>query len=542
MRVLLVNPEMPPSYWTLRQTCRLQGCKTVSPPLGLITVAALLPQEWELRLADLDARPMKEDDWQWAEMVMFTGMIVQRQNLLNLIREAKQRGKTVVVGGPYPTSMPEEVLDAGCDFLVRGEAENTIAFFLDALKKGETGGVFQNREKPDLTTSPVPRFDLLHLNDYVLLSVQTSRGCPFDCEFCDVVSLYGRKPRYKEPRQVLAELTAIQRLGWQREIFFCDDNFIGNKAHARKILDRLIPWSESNGSPYSFWTQTSVNLGHDRAMIDLLTRANFSNVFIGIESPDEDVLALTGKHQNIRHPLEETLNNIRDNGLNVVGSFIIGFDGEKPGAGERIGSLVEATNIPVVMLNLLQPPPHTKLWRRLEKEGRLLEGRLHEAGTNLDSTGGRLIYLPTRPEEQIMSEYFYLWDYLYEPSRFLARTYRYILAMRPTRRALAQSRGEPVTDGHPRRTLPLKQRLKNLVQFLAISWRQGGCPSYRWQYWRQLLGIYRNNPSRLVKYIGICGIGEDMFSLRETLRRKMWPGDSAGDPKERGQARSQGRK
>jgi len=217
--------------------------KTLLQPLGLITVAALFPQEWDLRLVDLNVRPLTEADWDWAEMVMVSAMLCQKDGMLALIKEAKERGKPVVVGGPYPTSVPDDALTAGCDFLIKGEGETAIPLFLAALAEGQTTGVFESAEKPDMSDSPVPRFDLLDLTAYTSMSVQTSRGCPFECEFCDVIALYGRKPRYKRPRQVIAELEAIYKLGWRGEMFVADDNFIGNKEHARAILNELIPWS-----------------------------------------------------------------------------------------------------------------------------------------------------------------------------------------------------------------------------------------------------------------------------------------------------------
>ena len=261
MRVLLINPEFPGSFWSLQQSCELLGRKTLMPPLGLLTLAALLPADWELRLVDLNARPLRPDDWDWAELVMLSGMIVQREGLLNLIREAKARHKTVVVGGPFATSVPQEILEAGADFLVRGEGETTIPLWLAAWQAGETHGVIEPDGRPEMTLSPVPRFDLLNLDDYIIVGIQTSRGCPFNCEFCDIVNLYGRKPRYKSPDQVLAELETLFNLGWRREVFICDDNFIGNQTHARAILKKLIPWMKSHGEPFSFWTQASANLG-----------------------------------------------------------------------------------------------------------------------------------------------------------------------------------------------------------------------------------------------------------------------------------------
>ncbi|MDP3181521.1 MAG: B12-binding domain-containing radical SAM protein [Desulfobaccales bacterium] len=510
MRTLLLNPEMPASFWSFKQSCELAGRKTLLPPLGLITVAALLPREWEFRLVDLNTRQVNEADWAWAESVMISGMLVQKEGLLALTREAKQRGKTVVVGGPYPTSLPQEALDAGADFLIRGEGENTIPLFLSALKEGKRPGIIERKGKPDLTTSPVPRFDLLNFDHYIDLSLQTSRGCPFDCEFCDVVNLYGRKPRYKNPQQVLAELETLYRLGWRGEVFISDDNFIGNQNHARAILDELIPWMQGHGEPFGFWTQTSVNLGFQPDLVNLLTAANFGHIFIGIESPDEAVLTLNRKYQNLRNPLDQSLANITANGLSVVASFIIGFDQEQPGAGDRICTFVEKNNIPLVMLNTLEVLPNTSLWDRLKKEGRLLETR-----TSGNTGGGRLNYLPTRPEAQILTEYVDALDRLYEPRRYLSRTYRSFLTMRPTRRHLALQKGEKARPRVKKERSPFRGALRELTGLLKLIWRQGVKADYRWQFWRQLVGIYQKNPSRLRKYLHSCSMGENMFQLRE---------------------------
>ena len=295
------------------------------------------------------------------------------------------------------------------------------------------------QKKPDLTTSPIPRFDLLRLDDYVTVTIQTSRGCPFDCEFCDVVNLFGRIPRYKRPKQVMAELETLHRLGARGSVFICDDNFIGSKKHAQAFLAELTPWLRSRGEPFTFLTQASVNLGQDPEMIDLMTAANLREVFIGIESPDEKVLQTSHKYHNIKNPLIESLYNLKKNGMGVIGSFIIGLDGETTGAGERICAFVEQTDIPVTMLGVLQAAPHTSLWHRLEKEGRLRRDVGDDAGTF-----SALNYEPDRPEAEIMREYVEAWDYLYEPSRFLARAYRYFLAMRPARRAQAVAAGAPL--------------------------------------------------------------------------------------------------
>jgi radical SAM superfamily enzyme YgiQ (UPF0313 family) len=514
-RVLLINPYMVKSFWNFPKIFKIDGVKTLAPPLGLITVAALLPKEWELRLVDVNVRPVTDQDWQWADLIMVTGMIAQSQSLLALVREAKNRGKPVVAGGPYPTSLPEEVLAAGGDFLVKGEAENALPLFLAALASGQTGGVFHQEAKPALTASPVPRFDLLTLSDYIALAVQTSRGCPYDCEFCDVVNLYGRKPRYKAPQQVLTELEIIYRLGWRKEIFICDDNFIGNKARAKEILHLLIPWLKDHGEPFSFWTQASVDLGQNQELMDLMTEANFSTVILGIESPDQDVLATAHKYQNLRHPLTESITNICANGLTVLGSFIMGFDGEKPGVGQHIASLVEATSMPLVVFNLLQPLPNTKLWRRLEDEGRLVE--VSGSGDLVDT---RLTYRPDRPAAQLIHEYLDCWLQVYEPSRFLARAYRYYQTMRPTRALSASSRGEGSTNAMPEKPRPLAEQLTKLFRCLPFFWRQGVKAPYRRQFWGQIMGIRRHNPSRMYKYLKMCIFVDDISHTREIMRQK----------------------
>jgi radical SAM superfamily enzyme YgiQ (UPF0313 family) len=515
MRALLVCPEFPLSFWSFRKSCRLRGNKTVNPPLGLVTVAALLPSEWELRLADLNTRSLTEQDWQWADLILITAMYIQREGLLALVKEAKRRGKTVAAGGPHPTSLPEAVLEAGCDYVVRGEGENTIPLLLEAMRVGKTG-IIEVDEKPDLTTSPIPRFDLLRLEDYATFTIQTSRGCPFDCEFCDVVNLFGRIPRYKTPKQVIAELEALHRLGARGSVFICDDNFIGSKKHARALLQELTPWLRSRGEPFSFLTQASVNLGQDLEMIDLMTAANLNKVFIGIESPDENVLQTSHKYHNIKNPLVESLRNIKENGVGVIGSFIIGLDRETKGAGERIGAFSEETAIPLVMLGVLQAAPHTRLWHRLEREGRLRQ----DVGDDL-GTFSALNYEPDRPEVDIMQEYVDAWDYLYEPARYLARAYRYHLAMRPARRPQGAAAASPLPqDRVPGQGMAWRRILVEIKAFFRILWWQGLRPSYRGQFWTQMIGMLRQNPTRFIEYIVTCAMGEDLFNMRQVVREK----------------------
>lgn len=506
----------------MQELCHIHGCKSSTVPLGLVTVAALLPPHWQLRLVDLNTSALNGDDWEWADVVLLSAMGVQEASFMNLLREAKARGKTVVAGGPYVSTSPKETLAAGVDLLVKGEAELLMPQVLEDLARGKTGTVYESDTKPDLTISPIPRFDLLRPQDYLSLAIQTTRGCPFDCEFCDVVSLFGRKVRTKSTEQVIAELDAVYRLGGVKDIFFSDDNFVGNKTYARQLLHRIIPWMKQRGEPFTFFTQASVNLGHNPELIDLLTEANFNFIFTGVESPDEEVLQRAHKYQNVANPLAETVQAINANGLSLVASFILGLDGETRGTGDRIVDFAEAANIPVVMLNMLFPLHKTRLWYRLQEEGRLRENRIQEwIDRHVPEMEyySRLFFQPSRPEEEIVSEYFRTVDRLYEPSAFLSRAYRSILAMRPTRAAQAAAHGQPPTPAVSRPKKGLQGHLLDVRRLLRLVWRQGLKPSYRGQFWRQLYGVWQQNPSRLVRYLTVCAYGEDLIRFRERFRR-----------------------
>jgi radical SAM superfamily enzyme YgiQ (UPF0313 family) len=513
MKALLINPLAGFCVFGLEESLRITGKKSGGPPLGLITAAALLPQSWDLRLVDVACRALTEKDWDWADMILLSGNYLHRTSLLKLVAEAKRRGKPVTVGGPYVSSVPEEVLDAGADFVVVGEGENTIPQFVDALKAGKRSGVFRNEDKPDMAASPIPRFDLLNSRHYQHGQIQTARGCPFNCEFCDIITLYGRVPRFKPPSQVISELESLYRLGWRGPIFVADDNFIGNKQHARDTLEQMIQWQESRGKPFSFFTQASVNLGQDRELIDLLTAARFGNIFVGVESPDQEVLTRAGKSQNVRHPLVESLDTINRNGLPVLASFVIGFDGETQGAGDRIAAFMEETSIPVALLGTLWALPNTALWHRLKQEGRLLE----LAAPGQDFIGGTFNFVPSRPESEIRADYARAWDLLYEPSRFLGRAYRYFLSMRPTRKALSKSGAASDRPVTAKARAPLRDVLLELRALIILCWRLGVRSNCKLTFWKQMVGMLRKNPSRLRQYIVTLGYGPDLFRVREMI-------------------------
>ncbi len=499
MRVLLLYPLFPRSFWSFDKALELIGRKVSLPPLGMITVAAILPQEWEFRLVDRNVRLETEADWDWAELVIISGMIVQKPDMLHLIQQAKQRGKLVAVGGPYVTSVPDAVQAAGADFLVLDEGEITLPMLVEAIAQGKTSGVFRaGEEKPDVTTSPIPRYDLLDFKAYNEMSVQFSRGCPFQCEFCDIIVLYGRKPRTKTPAQLIAELQTLYDLGWRRSIFMVDDNFIGNKRNVKLLLRELGPWMAAHNYPFRLATEASIDLAQDQELLDLMIAANFGSVFIGIETPDTDSLALTHKFQNTRSSLVESVKTINRAGLNVMAGFILGFDGEKPGAGQRIIDFVEATAIPKAMFGLLQALPNTALWNRLEKEGRMLEANKETQGHQMALTN----FIPTRPVEELAREYLSCFWELYEPSRYLSRVYRNFIQQKPS------------PHKAPFRMLELVE----LRAVLTIFWRQGIKRSTRWQFWWQLFAILRHNPSVFVPYMSNCALSEHFLEYRQTVR------------------------
>jgi radical SAM superfamily enzyme YgiQ (UPF0313 family) len=501
MRVLLLYPRFPKSFWSFEKTLELLNRRALLPPLGLITVAALLPQEWEFRLRDRNIEAIAEADWDWADLVVVSAMIVQKQDFYDQIQEAKRRGKPVAVGGPYATALPHEAGDTGADYLVLDEGEITLPLFVEALARGEKSGVFRaDGEKPNVTTTPVPRYDLLDLTAYHNMSVQFSRGCPFQCEFCDIIVLYGRKPRTKTPAQLLTELDALYKLGWRGTVFMVDDNFIGNKRNVKLLLQELKVWQEEHKYPFAFTTEASIDLADDPELMEMMLDCYFGGVFLGIETPDEESLSLTRKFQNTRSPLSEAVNKITRTGLRVMAGFIIGFDGEKKGAGDRIVQFVEETAISSAFFSMLQALPDTALWHRLKKEGRL---RGTEA-SNVNQTT-LMNFVPTRPIEDIAREYIDAFSKLYDPEQYLNRAYRQMLVM-----------GEPRVK--PPFKLLTKDQLKGAI---VLFWRQGFKRSTRWIFWKYLVSILLNNPKHFAYFLLVCAHSEHFQDYRQIVQAEI---------------------
>jgi len=417
---LLIYPRFDAdTFWNFKRTAEVFGAKYPASPLGLITVAALLPLSWSLRLINRNTEDLSDDDLEWADLVLTGGMLPQQGDTLDIIDLCHARRKPVVVGGPAVTSSPH--LYKTANFRVLGEAEGIIDKFVEAWEGGASDGLFEAEKfQVDVTKSPIPRFDLLKFNDYLHIGVQFSRGCPFTCEFCDIIELYGRVPRAKTNAQMLAELDELCRLGYRGYVDFVDDNLIGNKKAVKAFLPELANWLEAKGYPFKFTTEASLNLADDAELLLLLNRANFVGVFIGIESPDTTTLIAMRKKQNTRRNIAHSIHTIYAAGLFVTAGFIVGFDSETQSVAEAMIELIEGAAIPVCMVGLLYALPNTQLTRRLDKEGRLHPDP-ERPDLSADQCTMGLNFETLRPRQEILADYNRILDRIYDPVAFAGR-------------------------------------------------------------------------------------------------------------------------
>src|SRR5947207_2311019 len=412
MKVLLVNPEFPDTYWSFRHALPFEGKRCAFPPLGLLTVSALLPPSWERRLVDLNVRRLQTSDIEWADIVMATAMLVQKDSLKQVVRRWKALGKRVVIGGPYVTTTIEGLPEA--DHIFMGEAETTLPQFVEDLARGEAKRLYQAAERPPLSATPLAHFHLADLKRYSAMSVQYSRGCPFSCEFCDIIEIYGRVPRTKSTQQTLSEFDALRDLGWRGTVFIVDDNFIGNKKNVRQLLPELAKWQQKNGYPFSLLTESSVNLADDEPLLKNMQDAGFRRVFLGIETPVEESLKEAQKSQN-RGNLLESVKKIQSYGMEVMAGFIVGFDNDPDDIFERQIRFIRESAIPLAMVGLLNALPDTQLWRRLEKEGRLLG---ESSGNN---TNCSLNFVTKMDPARLVAGYQSIMRTIYKPSEYYQR-------------------------------------------------------------------------------------------------------------------------
>lgn len=426
MRVLMVYPEFPNTFWSYKYALQFISKKASFPPLGLLTVAAMLPSEWEQKLVDINIRKLSDDDIAWADMVFISAMSVQSESAKKVIERCKKAGVKKVAGGPLFTAWPEKFDDV--DYLVLNEAEITLPLFLEDLKKGTAEHIYTSEERPDMSLTPQPLFNLIDLKDYSSMNIQYSRGCPFNCEFCDIIVLFGHKPRLKSKEQVVDELQTLYDIGWRGSVFFVDDNFIGNKQKLKQeILPAIIDWSEKWDHPFSFHTEASINLADDEELMELMVQAGFEMVFVGIETPNEKSLIECNKNQNKDRDLLESIDILQNHGLEVEGGFILGFDSDPDSIFDTLIRFIQQSGIIVAMVGLLNAPRGTKLFERLQKQQRITT---EFSGNNTDYS---INFKPRMELNKLMDGYKKVVETIYSPENYYYRIREHFKKMRRLR-------------------------------------------------------------------------------------------------------------
>jgi len=479
IKALLVWPKFPNSFWAFNGMLELLPEKVVMPPLGLITIAALCPAEWTMRLVDEAVEDLTDNDLRWADLVMVGGMEVQKAGMHEILVRARRLGRRTIVGGPYASNEALRLL-ALADHVVVGEPDEVFGQIAADLEAGTAKRHYEVTDKPDVTSTPIPRFDLLKLGSYASMSIQFSRGCPFQCEFCDIIILYGRKPRTKTPQQVTGELDALLNLGWKKQVFIVDDNFIGNHTRALELCVELEKWQEAHEFPVMFYTEASMDLAKKTALLEAMVKANFFYVFLGIESPSKESLKETKKFQNLAMDPVSCVDLIHERGLWVTAGFIVGFDSDTDDIFDRQIEFIERTAIPWALLNSLHAAPRTALYERMQNEGRLLEEYQFTSG-DANPPNFRTRLAPAvllRGQAKTLTA-------IYEPRAFFERAWRSMESWK-TRKSQRPAR-QPNAAG--------------LAAIVARSiWHQGIRSSYKRVYWKYLwriLSHYAFNPPKI---------------------------------------------
>lgn len=490
MNVLLINPRCPETFWSFQYALKFIRKKASSPPLGLLTVAALLPKEWQKRVVDINVELLLDKDLLWADLVMIGAMSIQRESAHEVIQRCLDHRKPMVAGGPLFTAHYDEF--PMVDYLVLNEAEITLPLFLDDWAKGTPKPLYQTTEFADIETTPIPLWNLIKINKYATMNVQYSRGCPYDCHFCDITVLYGRKPRTKTSAQFLSELDALYDAGWRRNVFLVDDNFIGNKGKIkREILPALIRWMKQHQHPFVFSTEASLNLADDVELMKQMVEASFNTVFVGIESSNPDSLIECDKTTNKNRDLEQSIQRIQENGLQVMGGFIVGFDSDPPSIFTETAKFIQDNGIVTAMVGLLNAPKGTKLHKTLLSEGRILD---KISGNNTD---GSLNFIPKMDLQQLLEGYRHLLQRIYTPKIYYKRI-RTLIRTFP-----------PHTRGGVKIQFPEVHALFRSILVLGIVGKE------RFQYWKLLIWSLFRRPAFLPLSITLAIYGYHFRKVSE---------------------------
>ena len=431
MKILLVYPKYPDTFWSFKYALKFISKKAVNPPLGLLTIAAMLSEDWEKKLVDMNVTTLNDKDLKWADFVFISAISIQKEFVKEVITRCKKTGVKIVAGGPLFTTDYEEF--EGVDHFVLNEAEITLPLFLKDLRDGGAKYIYTSNQWADLKTTPIPLWDIINMKKYASMNIQYSRGCPFDCEFCDVTLLYGHVPRTKDKDQVIAELESLRSRGWRDGVFFVDDNFIGNKRKLKKeILPAIAKWMAQKGHPFSFITQTSIDLSDDEELMRLMVKAGFDTVFVGIETPNKESLTECSKFQNKNRDLITCVKKIQRFGLQVQGGFILGFDNDPPSIFQRQITFIQKSGIVTAMVGLLNAPPGTRLYHRLKNENRLLEGA---SGDNTDCS---INFIPKMDYQTLIDGYKKILSTIYSPRCYYERVRKFLKEYKPLQKNVFQ--------------------------------------------------------------------------------------------------------
>ena len=499
MKVLFVYPEYPDTFWSFKYVLKFIAKKAAFPPLGLLTIGAMLPEDWQKKLVDLNVEALQDDHLAWADMVFLSGMIVQKKSAQEIIDRCRMHGKIIVAGGPAFTAQHEEF--AGVDHFVLNEAEITLPLFLDDLAQGRPKKIYSSKVRPDITETPIPLWSLINVDDYATLAIQYSRGCPYNCEFCDIVIMNGKRPRTKTPEQMQKEFQALYETGWRKSVFIVDDNFIGNRKEVKKMLPVIAAWQKEHAYPFKLLTEASTDLGNDEKLMQMMSAANFFKVFLGLETPDNESLKECGKYHNTSRDLVEAVHTIHQHGMQVMGGFIVGFDNDTEAIFEAQINFIQQIGVVTAMVGVLTALPHTRLWHRLKVEGRLLSSATGE------NTDGDLNFEPAMGKEMLQEGYNKVISTIYSHKCYYQRINTFIENYTPT--------------------VVSRVRKEDIIAFLKSMWRIGIVSRARFHYWKLLIRTFfkKRMAIPIVVELAIFGLHYEKIAKRICSPKPLVHGD-----------------
>lgn len=424
MNILMIYPRYPVTFWSFKYALKYISKRAAFPPLGLLTVASMLPKEWNIRLVDLNIEKLKQKDMEWPDYIMISAMLIQKDSVGEILVQCARLKKKVIAGGPLFSAKPEDYYGS-VDYLILNEAECTLPHFLADLARGTPQKIYRSADFASLQSTPLPRWDMVKIRYYANLMIQFSRGCPFNCEFCDVTALFGHNPRLKTENQFLQELQTIYDTGWRGTVFIVDDNFIGNKKAIKTLLPQVIDWMKEHHYPFEMLTETSINIADDDELIQLMTQAGFTNIFIGLETPNEESLKECSKNQNCKRDMTAAIKKLQAAGLQVFGGYIVGFDNDDESIFARQLKFIQETGVVTAMVGLLNALPNTKLWHRLKTENRL------DDNSSGDNTDGSINFIPLMDKTKLIEGYNKLVKTIYSPRHYYQRVNEFLKTYKP---------------------------------------------------------------------------------------------------------------